>query len=134
MRRRESASGAIMRANYSKYIQDYVKKMVDAKNYVDVTVVQEEFALRCKEHLAALQDELKLKLRQTVLSRELLIAIVASSTQTPNVIANIDPAYATLIGVGALGRLWVDYRAGRRQSLEKSPLGYLYKNKRFPHY
>lgn len=130
MRRQENASNATLRANYAKCIQDYVQKLIAAKTAIDLEVAQEEFTLRMKEHLAALEDELRLNLKRTILSKELLIAIVASVTQAPALFAN----FAGIIGLGALGKLWVDYRAGRNQALAKCPLGFLYKSRRFPYY
>jgi hypothetical protein len=134
MRRNETPSTAAIRVNYANNIQQYVRKIVEAKTDSDVKVIGEEFELEMKRRLAELEDELKQKVRQTILSKELIITIAAASAHNIELIAKAPPVTAALVGFGALGKLWADYQYGRNRALLGSPLGYLYKSKQFPHY
>lgn len=135
MRRRESPSTTAARQYYAQSIQDYVEKLVAAKNAVDREVIEQEFESRMRQSLAALEEELKQKGLQTMLSKEMLVAVAVAVTQAPALIAStVSPWAAGVIGVGALGKLWSDYRFARARALAGSPIGYLYKSKRFPRY
>jgi hypothetical protein len=88
-----------------------------------------------RQMLALLEDELKVNVRKTVLSKEMLLAVIASATQAPALLfSNVDPLWAGVAGIGALGKLWSDYCSSRNQTLRSSPVGYLYKSKQFPYY
>ena len=134
MRRREALSTAALRQNYSRVIREYTALLVQADNDAGRNAIEREFERQMKQIMAELESELKFKLGQTLLSKELLVAVLATATQTPAIIANVPPALAALIGLGALGKLGLDYVYGRNQIMRGTPLGYLYKSKKFPHY
>jgi len=133
-RKNEKAHEGLFRESYAKAINDYVAKASAA-----TTAEEIEFLIRSFEHdmrgkAAELEERLKVRAGQAVLSREMLVAVVASVAVVPSLITPAGPVAAGMLGVGAMGKLWLDYANDRNKILAENPMGYLYRSRSFSLY
>lgn len=134
LRKDEGRHEGSFRQSYAKAIRDYVGKVSAATTPEDIDTIVSSFEAHMRGKAAELEQKLKIRAGQAVLSREMLVAVVASAAALPSVITPAGPIAAGVIGTGALGKLWLDYRADRDKILAENPMGFLYKSKRFPIY
>lgn len=134
LRKDEGRHEGSFRQSYAQAIRDYIDKISAATTREDVDTIVSSFETHMEGKAAELEQKLKIRAGQALLSREMLVAVVASAAAAPSLITPAGPIAAGVIGTGVLGKLWLDYRADRDKILAENPMGFLYKSKRFPIY
>ena len=69
--------------------------------------------------MKALQSELRTHGKKTLLSKELAVAVMASAGIV------VAPVVSSVLGIGALGKLKVEYREGRNRVLRNHSMSWL---------
>lgn len=134
LRKDEQPHQGSFRESYSKSIRTYIDKISAATTADDIKTIVSSFQADMRAKCAELKHKLKMQAGQALLSREMLVAVVASVAVMPNLITPAGPLIAGVLGTGAMGKLWIDFRVSRDKALAENPMGYLYKSKKFPLY
>lgn len=132
-RKRESNSnGAQLRAlrhNYLEKINEYVERLVnESKTKKDKIEIERQFEQNMRDDLNNLCEELKVEAKKVVFSKEMAVAVLATAGTI------IEPYTSTIIGIGALYKKKVEYKASRKKTLEQHPMSWLYESKHFKIY
>lgn len=137
MRKREmSEPGHDYRGFRLKYLQkvnEYVEQLCK-KDLTDgdVKELERQFEKDMESDIANLRKELGVARKKLVLSKEVAVAAIAIGGALAHPIAAITGASPVLtsIGIGALVKNAVEYKAARRKAMKDSAMSWLYLSKR----
>ena len=133
MRKREAKSaGSDYRAFRLKYltkIDEFVRRLREPDvRESDVKEIEREFQKGLDGYISNLNTELGLALTKLIFSKEVAVAVLAAvGTLTAPILGLVGAS--TSIGIGALVKDVVDYRAARRKALRENPMSWLYLSK-----
>ncbi len=71
------------------------------------------------------EEALRLKAGAVIMSKELLVAVLAAAG------AVVEPWTSSVVGIGALLKARLDFRAGREEAMRKHAMSWLYQTKSF---
>ena len=131
LRKKEQTHEGSFREAYAKSIRKYIDEISASTTPEDVELIVSSFKKDMHAKVTELGHRLKVQAFQAFLSREMLVAVVASAAAMPSLITPAGPVIAGALGVGALGKLWLDYGVNCDKTLAENPMGYLYKSKNF---
>jgi hypothetical protein len=125
LRQREEREGGHslrdLRHRYLTKINECTDKLAtQARTQGDKAEIERAFEQEMKDDLKALQNELRAHGKKTLLSKELAVAVVASAGVV------VEPVVSSVLGIGALGKLKVEYREGRNKVLRNHSMSWLY--------
>ena len=113
-----------LRRNYFTNLDSYIKQLTEeARHEGDCAEILRTFEIAAEDDLLDLKRELKLNAKKTLLSKEVLGAIVAQAFSV------VEPVSTSLISVGLLGKSLTDYRANKRKVLTDHSMSWLYMSK-----
>lgn len=115
----------IMRHNYVAKIDLYIARLSkEARSAGDVREIGRTFQKEVSDDIALLREELKDEGKKVIFSNEVMgaAALVMAGTF-------VEPISSSLLGVGALCRAKVNYKAARNKVLEKHSMSWLYEMK-----
>lgn len=127
--RRSGAAYSAMRRRYLSALQQHIERIgKEARSASDVKELDRQFKESLREDLAELKGELGAASLKTLLSKEVAMTalIVAGSLVTP--IAGLTALGAQVGGIGIIPLLKAaaDYRAARREALQKHKMSWLF--------
>jgi len=134
LRKNETRYEGSFRQSYSSMIRDYAKKISEAATSVDRVAIEKSFEFDMQQKLAELKERLRDRAGHVLLSQEMFVTVLATALGQLDLISSGGPLIAGIFGVGALGKVWKEYRTDRNSILAENPMGYLYKSKTFPRY
>jgi hypothetical protein len=122
---------ASLRRNYAEAIEEYVSQLtVPGLKPSDARALQEEFRSKMKLDMDRLFAELRLTGLKTLLSREVAIALAAPiAGATVFAASGLGSVLGGTLGMAALAKLGVEYRASRNAVFERHPMAFLYAQK-----
>ncbi|MBA4317172.1 MAG: hypothetical protein C0412_02120 [Flavobacterium sp.] len=110
-----------LRLNYKNAVEQYVDKIKnEAKTHNDLIEINRVFEQSMNDDIVELKKQLKMEIVNIILSKEILVAILAG------VGLLVEPISSTIIGTGALVKKDVEYRSKRKEVLRKHPTSWLY--------
>jgi len=132
LRQDKSAVAAELRQHYSSSIESYVDQFCSPElTESDRSELTNSFQAEMENDLLRLQEEMRLTAARTLLTKELAVAAIAPVLGNLDLIAShVDPIYAGLLGVGALGKIAIEYRSARNTVFKSHPMAFLYKAKK----
>lgn len=139
MRKREQKSSSKdyrnFRINYLNKIDEYILSLnKPGLKGGDIQEIERQFQLEMETDLRELRKELKLTTGRLLLSKEVGIAVIAVAnalTSHLTGLADLAPLVNTL-GVGALGKVTLDYQPARKKALASNPMSWLYLAEKSP--
>jgi len=131
LRTDKTALASELRQNYSKAVEEYVDKLSEpALLETDAITLQDEFRRKVTLDMAKLYEELRPVGWKMVLSKEVSVAVLASAAGATILTASgVGSILGGAIAVGALGRLYTEYKAARDAVFEKHLMAFLYSAK-----
>ena len=113
-----------LRRNYFTKLDGYIKQLTEESRHEgDCEEILRTFEGAAEDDLLDLKRELKLNAKKTLLSKEVLGAVVAQAFSV------VEPVSTSLISVGLLGKSLTDYRANKRKVLKDHSMSWLYMSK-----
>jgi hypothetical protein len=113
-----------LRRNYFTKLDVYIKQLTEeARHEGDCEEILRTFETSAEDDLTDLKRELKLNVKKTLLSKEVLGAVVAQAFSV------VEPISTSLVSVGLLGKSLTDYRANKRNVLKDHSMSWLYMSK-----
>jgi hypothetical protein len=131
-KREQKTSGAslsAMRRRYFTALQDHLVRIgKEAKSASDVKELAHAFRENLKEDLAELKSQLRLSTVRALLSKEVALTalIAAGSLTSPIAALSALGSQIGALGVIPLAKAAIDYRAARREALQKHKMSWLY--------
>jgi hypothetical protein len=124
LRKSEDAFLRSLRHNYLEALDECVSELSKKPRASDRQEIERRFEERMKDDLAELRKALVGEAVGSVFSKEMLVAVMAAAG------AVVEPWTSSVVGVGALGKTWRDYRSKRADAMRKHPMAWLLQTKR----
>lgn len=131
LRNDKTKFAAELRQNYAKALETHLAPLSEPDiTQTDAKALLDDFRRAMQQDLDRLYDELKLNALKTLLSKEVAVAITAPIVGSTVLIASgVCSVLAGTIGIGALGKVALDYRSSRNAVFQKHPMAFLYSGK-----
>jgi hypothetical protein len=131
LRNDKTKFAAELRQNYAAALEKHLAPLSDpAITATDTKALLEDFRRAMQQDLARLHDELKLNALKTLLSKEVAVAVTVPVIGSTALIASgVGSVLGGAIGIGALGKVAIDYRSSRNAVFQKHPMAFLYSGK-----
>ena len=131
LRNDKTKFAAELRQNYAKALETHLAPLSEPDiTETDAKALLGDFRRAMQQDLDRLYDELKLNALKILLSKEVAVAITAPIVGSTALIASgVGSVLAGAIGIGALGKVAVDYRSSRNAVFQKHPMAFLYSGK-----
>jgi hypothetical protein len=133
MRKREQKSPSKdyrnFRINYLSKIDEYIERLnKPGLREGDIQEIERQFQLDLETDLRELRRELNLTTRKLLISKEIGIAVVALANAFTGHITGLTDLSPVInaLGVGALGKVGLDYQPARKKALASSSMSWLY--------
>ncbi len=122
-RKREERDASLrdLRHNYLKKVDSFAARAAAGQHDGDKREIERQFELEVKDDLRHLKEALRMKAESTLLSKEVGVGVLAAAgVMTPVAVP------AALLGVGALVKRAIAYRAERRQVFRDNAMSWLF--------
>jgi hypothetical protein len=131
LRNDKTKFAAELRQNYAAALNRYLAPLSDLGiTETDSKALLSDFRRAMQQDLDRLCDELKLNALKTLLSKEVAVAIAAPVAGSTALLASgVGSVLGGALGLAALGKVAVDYRASRNAVFQKHPMAFLYSGK-----
>jgi hypothetical protein len=132
MRKRELKSSSAdyrkFRISYLNKVDKYVDEISKLSRESDIKEVERQFELDMADDLKDLRQELNLTKRQLIFSKELGVAVLATIGSLATCISGLTDlaTYLDAVGVGALIRTGLKYKADKKKVLRSNSMSWLY--------
>lgn len=121
--REQSGVGAFrsFRHNYLKSLDECVNRiMKEARTEEDRKEIERVFEQETESDLNELKDELKIEAKKVLLSKEMAVTIIVAAGFI------VEPIIRSIIGIGAILKKRVEYKAARNKTLKGHSMSWLY--------
>ncbi len=119
----EGTSIRQLRHNYLRKIDSFVKRLATSRDHPNNRKeIERQFEEEIRDDISNLKEALKLKAKDTLLSKEVGVAFLASAGIAVPPLA----VPASILGVGALGKKGINYRSDRKEILNKHAMSWLF--------
>ena len=124
LRKNEDAFLRELRHKYLAALDECIGQVSSATKAEDRAEIERVFEQRMRDDLTELRKALRSEAAGVLFSKEVLVTILAGAG------ALVEPWTSSVVGVGALGRGWRDYRNKRAEAMRKHPMSWLLQTKR----